>query len=419
MLAGAAFDLVLVDESSQATDPQLLVALAKLRGTGGDAEREAAAEGEGGGGAIGPQIVLVGDPLQLPPVLHSPGAAPLAASLIERIARASPALRLGDPAWVTAASRTDIGSVVAPSSPQPSSDFHPAASGAHSVSAVRGVGSAGSRSVGSHHDSSGARVAVPAFLSPLLRPPSGYAQAVLSQQYRMNAALAAWPSWAFYGGRIQTPTTSEPRLRTPATRSHAASASDSSLRSSGLTVTATLPASDSLPVPLPVLPVIHGLPRQVLVPFKGAEHIAATATGTASGIASSIATDTGSGSLGVSSPGLAGSPARFSSAFPWPRGAPIAFVPVSPPAKSKGCGERVDRGGGFSRFNEQEAAVVVAIARALLCSPESETADRITPTHGPVTAANDNVLPVASAGPQVDTGSSHRDSQALVHCPEE
>ena len=69
MLAGAAFDLVLVDESSQATDPQLLVALAKLRGTGGDAEREAAAEGEGGGGAIGPQIVLVGDPLQLPPVL--------------------------------------------------------------------------------------------------------------------------------------------------------------------------------------------------------------------------------------------------------------------------------------------------------------------------------------------------------------
>jgi len=58
-LAGRAFDLLLVDECSQVTDPQLLVALSKLKG-----------EGVGqtaGTSVLGPQLVLVGDPLQLPP----------------------------------------------------------------------------------------------------------------------------------------------------------------------------------------------------------------------------------------------------------------------------------------------------------------------------------------------------------------
>jgi ATP-dependent RNA/DNA helicase IGHMBP2 len=71
LLGGEVFDLVALDEATQAVDPVALVALARGR-----------------------RIVMAGDPRQLPPTVIAPEAAPLSVTLFERLAERPELVRM-------------------------------------------------------------------------------------------------------------------------------------------------------------------------------------------------------------------------------------------------------------------------------------------------------------------------------------
>lgn len=220
-LSNLRFGLVVVDEASQIHEPEVMIPLSKLASSSvsGAADsaslpglnRRAAGGGIGGtsGGGTGElmvnpggQLVLVGDDRQLPPVVSSDRALALRVSLFERLCES---------AFPRAAQQTTS------AQPLPKAFADVAADGWGAGDADAG---SESTSTASHNTTSATRSSshLPSFqldmkrsvadAAALLRnaaslPSLPLCRTMLTQQYRMHPAIAAWPNWAFYHSGIR------------------------------------------------------------------------------------------------------------------------------------------------------------------------------------------------------------------------
>jgi hypothetical protein len=142
-LAGMRFSFIVLDESSQSLEPELLIPVSLLQGPYA-------------------QLCLIGDDKQLPPVVKTRAADPLRTTLFQRL------------------SSLDLGKAIAESS------------GA-TLNKEKSLSSA-----------TGNALPVSTFLDTFLATCNfPVAQCLLAEQYRMHPAIASWPNWAFYQAQVR------------------------------------------------------------------------------------------------------------------------------------------------------------------------------------------------------------------------
>ena len=183
-LDGVDFGLVLCDEAAQLHELDALVPLARA------AERWTS------------QVVLMGDPKQLPPTVHGKDAGALTSTLLERALLAAEGASKHRAATVahlqaegvTQQLRWEMGSEKEEGEHGEDPELQLTDEDSVSASWLRWSGA----------DVRGHRVALPAHLTSShtgMATPLP-ASAFLQQQYRMSPLAAAWPSAAFYRGRL-------------------------------------------------------------------------------------------------------------------------------------------------------------------------------------------------------------------------
>jgi hypothetical protein len=333
LLRGAGFGLVVVDEASQVHEPELLIPLARLHAGG--------------------SLVLIGDEHQLPPVVLSAQAAPLRESLFARlVAEAKANARRG--AAAEAAPKSDAAAAAGAGSGEGHAPSEPSAAQLEAAAAAAEDASAAS--------ASWLPFPVPATM--------------LTRQYRMHPAIAAWPNHAFYASRV---------------RSYAG---------------AWLPTPRTLPAgfPWPVTSVQASFRRRVEAAAPaavagGVEADASAAGGTVEGAGESAGRAAAARRATAAPSSAALAPAAASPSpdphelvhYSWPLHVPVAFIPVT-------GGHEADGGAdGRSKFNTAEVSAVLAVIEALTAAGEAAAAAAAPGAAGTADGAGSSPSPAAQS----------------------